>query len=611
MSSFVSARPCRYYKAGYCWRGSSCGFHHSELTNTSIRHTPHDLPSKPPHLPPILDDEHENPETPIASTSTSKPVDKSNKPSELPEKDPDETCGICLDYPETYYGLLCSCSHVFCLPCIRNWRTQRGKSSDQVSMGILRRCPLCRIESTYLVQSPKFYPNGSKQKDLIVKATREKWAEKPCKNFNRFGNCSFGKECFYKHVNFDGQIVELPHTHQEWLSTRAEPDFPGTSLVQRATGNGLEPMHMLARLLTNQPTVRDYLVRVTGSTVEEVDLLLQRFASGQRLERPIVFGHRGSRVARETETGQREGQDASVQNSVSQEPVIATDAEQSDAIQSGVGRSSDGETRLADTHAREANEHIDPRITSDVELRSGHELIVNNEVPQNVAVREVEITEVASENCDGVVDQLPTPGPSALVGGTHNGERDQISSSSSVESTGEPTTHGVIPTAELNDELVIPQTTSEPTNRVTLTPSIEPSTSSTQPEQTAVQVSTTTQSDSTTSTQPQLGSQPNPTNPPPEAQSTTNPSTDPIPPPIPIPDPTQPTSTTSNEETSISLSQNVAPLARAILGPDLQRVADEVERHIMELVSDFLSLDESVEVSRLATRWLRGIIGLN
>lgn len=621
MTSFISARPCRYHKAGYCWRGSSCGFSHSELTNTTTRHTPHHLPIKPPHLPPILNDDLENLETPIASTSAStlKPLDKSNKSdkanksADLPEKHPDETCGICLDYPEAYYGLLSSCSHVFCLPCIRNWRTPKGKSSDQVSMGILRRCPLCRIESAYLVQSSKFYPNGSKEKELIVKATREKWAEKPCKNFNRFGNCSFGKECFYKHVNYDGQIVELPHTHQEWLTTRAEPEFPGTSLVQRATGNGLEPMHMLARLLTNQPTVRDYLVRVTGSTVEEVDLLLQRFASGQPLERPIVFGHRTSRVARERETDQGVGQDASVQTSVSLEPVIASNAEQNDTIQSGADLSGTVETRSADTHVRETNQHIDPRITSDGEARSGHDLHLADEVHQNVAGREVEIDatfrEVASENCDDIVEQPPLPGPSAAVRATNNGERDQVSSSNSNGSTQEPISQGWIPATELNDgttPLAIPHTTSGSSSQATVIPSIEPSTS-TQLEQTTSQVPSTTQSDPTASTQGPTSTEPNPTNLTPEAQPST--STDPIQPPNPI----QPTpQTTNNEESfSISLSQNVAPLARAILGPDLQRVADEVERQIMELVLDFLSIDESVEVSRLATGWLRGMIGLN
>ncbi|KAH9810209.1 hypothetical protein DFH28DRAFT_503439 [Melampsora americana] len=613
MSSFISARSCRYHNAGYCWRGSTCGFYHSEPMNTSNRQTIHHLPIKPPPLPPIEDHDDKSLEIPIASTSTSKASNKSKQSKDLPERNPDETCGICLDYPQTYYGLLSSCSHVFCLPCIRNWRTHKGKSSDQVSMGILRRCPLCRIESAYLVQSVTFYPNGSKEKDLIVKSTREKWSEKTCRNFSRFGNCCFGKECFYKHVNYDGQIVELPHTHQEWLNTRSEPDFPGLSLVQRATGNGLEPMHMLARLLTNQPSVRDYLVRVTGSTVEEVDLLLRRFVSDQPLERPILFGHRTSRVAGERDTDQREGQDASIQNPMSHEAIIAHTVEQIDVIQSGAGQSSDGETRSADTNVRDSNQHIDPRITSDVEPRSELESVRSEEVHQNLAGREVQyntaLREVASENCDDILDQRPTPGPSVPIENTNNVERDQISSSDSIESTREPSTHGMVLTTDLNDDTVpldIPQTTSEPSNRATVIPSNEPSTS-TQLEATITQVPTTTQSDASTTPQAQSSPQANSTTTPPTTGASTNSSTNLIPP------VNQPTSQSlgNEESSSIPLSQNVAPLARAILGPNLQRVADEVERQIMELVMDFLSLDESVELGRLATGWMRGIIGSN
>lgn len=56
-----------------------------------------------------------------------------------------------------------------------------------------------------------------------------------------------------------------------------------------------------------------------------------------------------------------------------------------------------------------------------------------------------------------------------------------------------------------------------------------------------------------------------------------------------------------------NVTQTVGPLARAILGPNLIRVAEQVEGHISHLLRDVVSIEEAEEIGRLATRWLRGL----
>lgn len=78
----------------------------------------------------------------------------------------ENNCGICLDdiIPNKNFGLLCCCQHIFCFPCIYEWRKQ----------SLL--CPICKIDSKILINSPIFTTccnkdeiiNSNPRKSLIV-----------------------------------------------------------------------------------------------------------------------------------------------------------------------------------------------------------------------------------------------------------------------------------------------------------------------------------------------------------------------------------------------------------------------------------------------------------
>lgn len=69
----------------------------------------------------------------------------------------DLDCGICMEKPfmkGLSFGILPGCNHVFCLDCIRSWRT----NSETYGADAVRVCPVCRVEScvwlSYRVQCP-------------------------------------------------------------------------------------------------------------------------------------------------------------------------------------------------------------------------------------------------------------------------------------------------------------------------------------------------------------------------------------------------------------------------------------------------------------------------
>lgn len=77
-------------------------------------------------------------------------------------KDADHQCVICLDkikqrlVPKNrIYGILESCSHIFCLGCLKEWR----KKSN--------RCPMCRKLSFKYASHYTFYPDGNEKVKLF------------------------------------------------------------------------------------------------------------------------------------------------------------------------------------------------------------------------------------------------------------------------------------------------------------------------------------------------------------------------------------------------------------------------------------------------------------
>ena len=105
------------------------------------------------------------------------------------------------------FGLLENCDHIFCLNCIREWRSQREKQDRHN----LRKCPICRVDSFIIIPSSRFLQGQEKNEE------RERYKSSvsgiPCKNFNYGkGICQFGTSCMYLHLNEDdsGSLIRHP-----------------------------------------------------------------------------------------------------------------------------------------------------------------------------------------------------------------------------------------------------------------------------------------------------------------------------------------------------------------------------------------------------------------
>lgn len=124
----------------------------------------------------------------------------------------DKACGICMDLimekeapGERRFGILEKCDHIFCLSCIRKWR-----STKQFDKKTIRSCPECRVFSSFVIPSKYWYDN-SEDKDRLIAEYKKVLSEKPCKHFKQGqGECPFAGACFYLHAYPDGRKAEMP-----------------------------------------------------------------------------------------------------------------------------------------------------------------------------------------------------------------------------------------------------------------------------------------------------------------------------------------------------------------------------------------------------------------
>jgi hypothetical protein len=117
-------------------------------------------------------------------------------------------CGICLEtvleVPGRRFGLLTSCTHAFCLPCIREWRARIDLPSATV-----RACPVCRVTSYFVVPSDRFLVEPRRKAALRETYTSGQRAL-PCRLFNYgSGSCPFGSSCWFAHTLPDGTAVAV------------------------------------------------------------------------------------------------------------------------------------------------------------------------------------------------------------------------------------------------------------------------------------------------------------------------------------------------------------------------------------------------------------------
>jgi len=123
----------------------------------------------------------------------------------------DKTCGICYEKimgkepsSEQRFGILPSCTHCFCLSCIRRWR--QAKSFENK---IIRACPECRVTSDFVCPS-RYWVDSKEDKDKLIGCYKIALSQKNCRYYrNGEGQCPFGNKCFYRHALPDGQEVDV------------------------------------------------------------------------------------------------------------------------------------------------------------------------------------------------------------------------------------------------------------------------------------------------------------------------------------------------------------------------------------------------------------------
>jgi hypothetical protein len=112
----------------------------------------------------------------------------------------DLTCGICFESLKfKRVGILTHCNHVFCLSCIRGWRSSE-MSEVEKTKEIVQTCPVCRVRSFFVVPSDVI-PTSPEEKQKLIEEFREKCQKIPCKYTD--DDCPFGTSCMYYHKIVD------------------------------------------------------------------------------------------------------------------------------------------------------------------------------------------------------------------------------------------------------------------------------------------------------------------------------------------------------------------------------------------------------------------------
>ncbi|PGH11023.1 hypothetical protein AJ80_07299 [Polytolypa hystricis UAMH7299] len=289
---------CKWWKKGYCFRGTDCYFRHDPAVAGVDKPGAHAAAMS------------RQPSSTSPSTSTPSPAAADPPPAVAREQ-----CGICLEVPTTY-GLLVHCDHVFCLECIRNWRSSSTGSNNNNSNGFdlsepneaskmtTKKCPLCRVKSDFIVPSsvfptpppttsegpaipsdsasdtgdgPKSKPNP--EKETIVNSYLARLRRIPCRYFEdslkswreaRDANnsstgsassnyrsyqsrprpeCRFGNSCHYSHMN--------PVTDEPYVFSQSELNNMRRS---RRHPRGRGPMHF--NVVNHLTMLEDVLLEV-------------------------------------------------------------------------------------------------------------------------------------------------------------------------------------------------------------------------------------------------------------------------------------------------------------------------------------------------------------
>lgn len=183
------------------------------------------------------------------------------------ERSKGKTCGICMEEvlsiensAERRFAIFQNCIHVFCLKCVRNWRSGRSR----IEKDAIRSCPICRTMSHFVIPS-QYWIEEAVEKQELIENYKKNLAEKDCRYYNfGDGECPFSISCFYRHQNREGVLQDRTKIdpritrHHKWDSGAFE------ELWENLVGEeDYEFANMFIRLSEAYPDFEDDDVRVS------------------------------------------------------------------------------------------------------------------------------------------------------------------------------------------------------------------------------------------------------------------------------------------------------------------------------------------------------------
>ncbi|XP_052491727.1 E3 ubiquitin-protein ligase makorin-2 [Budorcas taxicolor] len=202
---------CPYAATGECRFGDACAYLHGEVCEICRLRVLHPF-----------DPEQRKAHEKVCMSAFEREMEKAF----ALQASQDKACSICMEVilekasaSERRFGILSSCSHTYCLSCIRQWRCAR-----QFENPIIKSCPECRVISEFVIPSVYWVEDQNKKNELI-EAFKQGMGKKACKYFEQGkGTCPFGSKCLYRHAYPDGRLAE-PEKPRKQLSSEGTVRF--------------------------------------------------------------------------------------------------------------------------------------------------------------------------------------------------------------------------------------------------------------------------------------------------------------------------------------------------------------------------------------------------
>ena len=144
-------------------------------------------------------------------------------------------CGICYESPiqcNRRFGLLSDCPHVYCVECIRQYKSGNTDSDSDNLSHTLKSCALCDTQSKFIIPSDRIIVDPIR-KQRVIDEYKYRLSTIPCRNYNDRGTCMFGNNCLYSHHKTNTNQYNNNNNHVVHNNTAAKDNM--TTQYHRAT----------------------------------------------------------------------------------------------------------------------------------------------------------------------------------------------------------------------------------------------------------------------------------------------------------------------------------------------------------------------------------------